>query len=622
MAVISSVTSMALRPDATPEGILRAEIDTIIETLFTNGGLPATPFKTKALMTASALVDGDYAMVTNDKDNNGLYVKTAGAWVKSEYDSIKKANDYTDVVAKTLAPLYSPKFTGTPTAPTATIGSEVSGQIANTSYAFFMHHKHLIKNITGGIEITEDETRHPILVFTGTASTVTLPRLGSSRQWTIRNATNGVVTLSASSNSIDLDKGISTVYCNATSVYKLISNGDTPVTPDTVPKPLTILDATLTPKSSADIIIAMGKDRTRGWSHTSTQLKETRDDGATWTTLHTFSGASIEAVRELGDGELLVVTTAGDTYRTVWRTVGYGTDNMTLEQCFKGHAPSVKFTQAWSIFVADNIVLINDYGPKAGFTWGSGEVPIAEGQNARYTRMSLDNGKTWKTIFDLNAWLTTNGYATTGCHLHGVAYDKWWDRLWITFGDNAYGIGGTVFSDDLGETWHWANQGNADKDNPALSPANSSHQVVGIRPMPTCILFGTDSAPNGIIKIDRVQGKKLTKYKMEVAFSINDDTSGSHLCQGIWQFSDEHPVFFAFSSEFKASPSCIVATWDGDNFVKVWEDSINNPSGMGLRSVVGPTIRGNLIAAHNDRRVVSKWSEIKGKAPIYKLTTP
>ena len=67
-----------------------------IKKVFETGGLPATPFATKALMTASALVDGKYAMVTDDTVNNGLYVKTAGAWVKSAYDPAALANTYTD----------------------------------------------------------------------------------------------------------------------------------------------------------------------------------------------------------------------------------------------------------------------------------------------------------------------------------------------------------------------------------------------------------------------------------------------------------------------------------------------------------------------------------------------
>ena len=75
-----------------------------IKKVFENGGLPATPFATKALMTASALVDGDYAMVTDDTANNGLYLKTAGAWVKSSYDPLTQAKTYSDA-----NPLFKPK---------------------------------------------------------------------------------------------------------------------------------------------------------------------------------------------------------------------------------------------------------------------------------------------------------------------------------------------------------------------------------------------------------------------------------------------------------------------------------------------------------------------------------
>lgn len=71
-----------------------------IRTMFDNGGLPAEPFATKALMTASALVDGSYAMVTDDPANNGLYVKTAGTWVKSEYDPLTMSKEYVDAATE------------------------------------------------------------------------------------------------------------------------------------------------------------------------------------------------------------------------------------------------------------------------------------------------------------------------------------------------------------------------------------------------------------------------------------------------------------------------------------------------------------------------------------------
>ncbi|WP_369957623.1 hypothetical protein AB8P72_08825 [Psychrobacter sp. CLB018] len=71
-----------------------------INIMFQNGGLPATPFATKALMTASALANDKYAQVTDDTVNNGLYLKTAGAWVKSAYDPVAQSKSYTDEVTE------------------------------------------------------------------------------------------------------------------------------------------------------------------------------------------------------------------------------------------------------------------------------------------------------------------------------------------------------------------------------------------------------------------------------------------------------------------------------------------------------------------------------------------
>ncbi|QOD13538.1 hypothetical protein IEE84_04460 [Psychrobacter sp. 28M-43] len=74
-----------------------------IKTMFANGGLPAQPFATKAMMTASTLANGSYAQVTDDTTNNGLYLKAAGAWVKSAYDPLTQANTYTDTAIKSVA---------------------------------------------------------------------------------------------------------------------------------------------------------------------------------------------------------------------------------------------------------------------------------------------------------------------------------------------------------------------------------------------------------------------------------------------------------------------------------------------------------------------------------------
>lgn len=66
------------------------DVETIVRTKVLN------TFKTKSLMDASALPDGADAQVTNDTVNNGLYVKTAGAWVKGAYDPLTQAKAYAD----------------------------------------------------------------------------------------------------------------------------------------------------------------------------------------------------------------------------------------------------------------------------------------------------------------------------------------------------------------------------------------------------------------------------------------------------------------------------------------------------------------------------------------------
>lgn len=92
---------MVERRLAPPIHTLEFYIDESTGRIFENGGLPATPYKTKTLMEASAQVDGEYAQVTDDTINNGLYYKEGGVWVKSEYDPLTKAKEDATIKANT-----------------------------------------------------------------------------------------------------------------------------------------------------------------------------------------------------------------------------------------------------------------------------------------------------------------------------------------------------------------------------------------------------------------------------------------------------------------------------------------------------------------------------------------
>lgn len=109
------------------------------QAIFEAGGLPATPFATKAKMEADGaiLADDDLAMVYNETVNNGLYVKTAGVWVKSGYDPVVIASlntaKLTDTRVKESESQFLLKSPNLFNAATTTVGKviDATGNIVN-----------------------------------------------------------------------------------------------------------------------------------------------------------------------------------------------------------------------------------------------------------------------------------------------------------------------------------------------------------------------------------------------------------------------------------------------------------------------------------------------------------
>ncbi|MDN5619431.1 MAG: hypothetical protein L0G63_03155 [Psychrobacter sp.] len=79
--------------------------------LVENGLLGATPFSTYISLASSALVDGDYAVVTNDTDltKNGVYEKINGAWVYSKYNPVAQAEAVAETTKKNFETLFVEK---------------------------------------------------------------------------------------------------------------------------------------------------------------------------------------------------------------------------------------------------------------------------------------------------------------------------------------------------------------------------------------------------------------------------------------------------------------------------------------------------------------------------------
>ena len=116
--------------------------------------------------------------------------------------------------------------------------------------------------------------------------------------------------------------------------------------------PITATNLTATAKLQSDIMVAMDRNRTRGWNCYSSTLKETRDEGVTWTTVRTFAGEFIEAVLPLDNGELLVFAQiTATTMRKVYVSNSYGSGSVSWTVVLNGSNPQVKFASSWGLFV-------------------------------------------------------------------------------------------------------------------------------------------------------------------------------------------------------------------------------------------------------------------------------
>lgn len=293
-------------------------------------------------------------------------------------------------------------------------------------------------------------------------------------------------------------------------------------------------------------------------------------------------------IKQTKDGELFICSTttvSGQPNITkFWKSTGWKGDGTvpTWAVVYQFQRQGI-YAADWGFSQHGPFVLITDYGSKAS---------VSGDEYARYCYLSKDYGKTWQTIFDL-ATVTTG----IGVHMHGACFDPYWNRIWISFGDGAFGKNGLLYSDDLGVSWTWALQNNAQGVN--------FTQSVNIVALPTCILFASDSYPNGIQRIDRAQGRTPTAgyYTVDSAWMIPDQPASlAYLFQQVSrsEWIPDAPYLFVYSAENVTGKSGVVATFDGWSFDQIWISDANNTAGYGGRSVIGVTPTNEVIIGSFD----------------------
>lgn len=314
------------------------------------------------------------------------------------------------------------------------------------------------------------------------------------------------------------------------------------------------------------------------------------DNGATWlATNASLPAGGVQAVRDLADGEILV--SAGTSPGKLYRSSGWSTNKQTatFTEVLSASVTGAYFHNSYGLWADESgLILAGEYGPKTA------------NANARYVYMSRDFGVTWTTILDIGGTVET--------HVHGVAYDKWWNRIWVSRGDATRAI---YYSDDFGATWQTVSAYN--------TTMNSASQckVTTIHPMPGCVLFMSDSAPNGVLRIRR---KRKSNPVVEVAYQLDSSTSITHIGQLAYQANlPGAPVLMSFTNDPAAGytgPGRLVATVDGFRFYELWKDSINYGTSGGLIATVGPTTDGKYLGTLNDGRQ-ARYSKLTITAPTW-----
>lgn len=297
------------------------------------------------------------------------------------------------------------------------------------------------------------------------------------------------------------------------------------------------------------------------------------DEGGSWTEDGTFADKSVWPVRDLPNGEVFIGLSPATDPPEFWVSSGYQTGSPTWTQVLTvdnnpdpvdGHQ-QVLLLEASVSKVYDNIVCVTEYDT---------------GHAYRKAWMSQDYGNTFSLIYDGDQ----HGQDNSSAHIHAIAYDPWWQRIWIVRGDYLAGTPNHLitYSDDFGQTWQ--------------TMPDIGVQFLSVWPTKDFLLFGTDSVPNGIFRVWR-ENKYLPKF--EFVYQCQPANDVDLTLEGIatFQRGDGYPVLLAFAPQGDyPAPVQVISTADGVNFTELYRDPTADPASGNIDIICGPTDSGQTFA--------------------------
>lgn len=344
---------------------------------------------------------------------------------------------------------------------------------------------------------------------------------------------------------------------------------------------------------SSPFTISKDRKTLYGGGSTNTQLMQSVDDGVTWTLVHTFP-EKIISLMETDDGEAVATTQNGTSSPGyVYKSSGWTASHAAATWTLVLTSQAGYFPQNWSghfcTFGDDALVpgtsrygVLCEYGPQT-------TVPGPQAGGARRVYFTQDYGATWAQVFDLLTFSLLNGANVNfPLHTHASAYDPWWDRIWVTFGDTAQNNKlDLLYSDDHGVTW-------SQVDPPPEWVGQSAFQCVSIAILEGCLILGSDNGP-GIVRLERTGYRKVGNITIAAQQWGHSNTGQIHQPWHRNRAAVGQPLLMADQSQATLREPSISATWDGETF----HDLFNYPEGAGgsggFSALVGPTYNGVIV---------------------------
>lgn len=279
--------------------------------------------------------------------------------------------------------------------------------------------------------------------------------------------------------------------------------------------------------------------------YNSYSIQKSTDNGKNFTLLHTFPSTNkIADIKCLDNGELAVgFSTDAVSNPAKVMVSSAGQSAWTTSLTFATVDPTIH--TGWSMEANGSNVLVSEYseGTKKG--------------NKLY--YSNNFGATFRVIFDVST------VSAAARHLHGSVYDEYWNRIWVMWGDGGkYSPDnkeiGLAYSDDFGGTWDFV---------------DIPRQLLVGYAFEDRVIFVADQAPNGIYAFER--GRKEDKPFLTLVYKHDDVQVISYITDRLYKRDKVSPLIIPWSAHSSVeNVRMLLATYDGVNFQKLWEDTVKH----------------------------------------------